>query len=121
MNFFKLYYLAFSAVFFLSCLKEKTNPPDEYYCPNIISYSVDIQPIINTSCVTNQGTVTECHDAWIFNYDNVVNEIESERLQNMVFQLRTMPQIPNDYSIDSLTEDQIDLMKCWIQQGYPEN
>ena len=64
---------------------------------------------------------TGCHDAWIFSYDNVVVEIEAERWQNTVFTLMTMPKIPNDFSIDSLTTDQIDKMKCWIQQGYPEN
>ena len=104
-----------------SCLKEKTHTPGQYNCPDLISYSVDIQPIINTSCVTNQGPGTGCHDAWIFSYDNVVVEIEAERWQNTVFTLMTMPKIPNDFSIDSLTTDQIDKMKCWIQQGYPEN
>lgn len=121
MKFIKPFIFLNCAVIFLSCLKEKTSPPGQYYCPNVISYSADIQPIINTSCVTNLGPGTGCHDAWIFSYANVVGEIEADRWQNTVFNLHTMPKIPNDFSIDSLEEYQIDLMKCWIQQGYPEN
>lgn len=29
--------------------------------------------------------------------------------------------MPNDFGIDSLTADEIQTMRCWIDQGYPEN
>lgn len=29
--------------------------------------------------------------------------------------------MPNDWGIDSLTAEEIKIMKCWIDQGYPEN
>lgn len=104
-----------------SCLKDKTMPVIPSDCPTIISYSLDIVPIINTSCVTNQGPGTGCHDAWIFDYNNIVGQMEANKWQNTVINLRTMPQIPNVFGIDSLTADEYQLMKCWINQGYPDN
>jgi hypothetical protein len=29
--------------------------------------------------------------------------------------------MPNDFGVDSLTNDEIIMLKCWIDQGFPEN
>jgi len=108
-----------SCLFFASCLKEKTKFPDG--CDIIVSYSLDIQPIINTSCVTNLGPGTGCHDSWIFEYTNVKTYLDLGVWQNEVLIEKSMPEIPNYFSIDSLTSDQIQVMRCWINQGYPKN
>jgi hypothetical protein len=115
-----LAYSAF-AVVMTSCLKDKTTPVDPTACGTIVSYSADIQPIINNSCVTNQGPGTGCHDAWIFEYDNVKNYLDLGLWQTEVLIDRTMPEIPNAFGIDSLTPDEYTTMKCWIDQGYAEN
>ena len=104
-----------------SCLKDKTLSPDPGACGTVISYSTEIVPIINTSCVTNQGPGTGCHDAWIFEYDNITSYIDLGIWQNEVLIELTMPEIPNIFGIDSLTPDQRHTMQCWIEQGYPEN
>lgn len=104
-----------------SCLKDKTTPIDPAACTTIVSYSLDIVPIINTSCVTNQGPGTGCHDAWIFEYAAVETYLDLNIWQNEVLVEKTMPEIPNIFGIDSLTNEQLQLMECWINQGYPEN
>lgn len=103
----------------LSCSKDKASPVIPGDCGTYISYNDDIKPIINTSCVTNAGV--GCHDAWIFEYDKLIGPIEDGRFNTEVFELKTMPLIPNDFGIDSLTDDEIKTFKCWIEQGYPEN
>lgn len=115
----KKYFYLLLFILATSCYKDKTKPPGD--CDVIVSYSVDIKPIINTSCVTNQGPGTGCHDAWIFNYDNILGFLGSGIWKNEVIDLKTMPQIPNDFGIDSLTNDELKTMRCWIEQGYPEN
>lgn len=105
-----------------SCLKDKTAPQDSALCgTTIVSYSQDIVPIINSSCATHQGPGTGCHDAWIFEYDNIVPYIENDAFYNHVFVDKSMPQIPNNFGIDSLTADEYKALKCWLNQGYPEN
>lgn len=104
-----------------SCLKDKTSPINPVECSTIVSYSTDIVPIINSSCVNGQGAGTGCHDDWIFDYSNIVLYMQAGSWQNAVINTRAMPKIPNDFGIDSLTNDEYQIMKCWIDQGYPEN
>ncbi len=106
-------------VFTTSCLKEKTIPLGD--CDSIISYSGEIRPIIESSCKTGLGGGTGCHDAWIDEYDNIVNYMTAGSWQNEVLTTKRMPLVPNDFGIDSLTADEIKTMQCWVDQGYPEN
>jgi len=86
-----------------------------------ISYLVSIRPIIETSCKTQQGAGTGCHDAWIDNYQDVRNYLNSGVWQSVVLDTKRMPIIPNSFDIDSLDADEIKVMTEWIEQGYPEN
>ena len=104
---------------FTSCLKDKTSPIGD--CLTEVSYSSDIRPIIESSCKTGLGGGTGCHDAWIDNYDPIKSYLDANTWQNEVLVEKTMPLIPNDFGIDSLSNDEIQTMKCWIDQGYPEN
>lgn len=116
-----LYTLLSGFVTLTSCEKDKTQPVDAIECNTVISYSMDIQPIIQSSCMTGQGAGTGCHDAWITDYSQVKSSLDGGGWQAVVLEDRTMPKIPNDFSIDSLTADEFATMYCWIEQGYPEN
>ena len=102
-----------------SCLKDKTEPLGP--CTTIISYTNDIRPIIESSCKTQTGPGTGCHDQWIDNFSGIKGYIDAEIWQNEIFNDKTMPVMPNTWGIDSLTSDEIQTMQCWIDQGYPEN
>jgi hypothetical protein len=107
------------ALVFMSCHKDKTLLLES--CSAKISYSTDIIPIIQNSCMTNLGPGTGCHDAWITEHSNIVNYINNDSWQNAVWGSYTMPKIPNNFSIDSLTSGEVQIMKCWVEQGFPEN
>jgi hypothetical protein len=104
-----------------SCLKAKTVSANASDCPNIISYSLDIKPIIHSSCMTNLGPGTGCHDAWITSFSGIKGYLDAGIWQSEVLIKRTMPQMPNEFGIDSLSAEEYQTMKCWIDQGYPEN
>lgn len=106
-----------------SCTKDKTVPYNvsSGECPDIISYSGDIRPIIEASCKTGLGPGTGCHDAWIDNYDPIKTYIVNGKWQTAVLIDKTMPKIPNSFEIDSLSAADLKTMKCWIDQGYPKN
>lgn len=101
-----------------SCLKEKTEPAE---CFEEVSYEFEIRPIIESSCKTQAGAGTGCHDAWIDNYSQIESLCQSGSWQNRVLVVKDMPVMPNSWGIDSLTSQEIQKMKCWIDQGYPEN
>ncbi len=102
----------FIVLTFVSCHKGKTLAPGS--CVTTISYTTDIIPIIQSSCM-------ECHDTWITEHNNIVNYINNESWQNAIWGSYTMPKMPNNFGIDSLTSDEIQIMKCWVEQGFPEN
>jgi len=104
----------------LSCLKEKAAPID-LECNTIdINYILDIKPLIKKSCATNQGPGTGCHDAWIFDYSNIVPKIEDGSWENRVLDMKNMPTPNNQFDILPLTEQELKTFKCWIKSGYPE-
>lgn len=114
-----LFYAFFILFALSSCLKDKTVPLGE--CSETVSYAADIRPIIEATCKTGLGPGTGCHDAWIDNYDPIKSYIISNTWQNVVLTEKTMPKFPNSFGIDSLTEENLKAMKCWIEQGYPQN
>lgn len=101
------------------CYKEKTTPPGD--CNIVVSYSLDIQPIINSSCITNLGPGTGCHDSWILTYSSLAGKMADGTVELECLIERTMPVIPNNFGIDSLTADERKSIRCWLEQGYPEN
>jgi len=106
----------------LSCNKDKTLSECnlEYCTPGAVSYENDIRPLIQQSCATNQGPGTGCHDAWIFNYDNVKSKIEQGTF-GAVISDGSMPKIPNNFGIAPLTQAEIEMFECWICDGALEN
>ncbi len=102
-----------------SCLKDKANMPTD--CAYTVSYSENIVPIINSSCITGLGPGTGCHDAWILQYKYIPKYINNGSWANVCFDLRSMPIMPNAFGIDSLMDSEIYDMRCWIEQGFPEN
>lgn len=127
MNKVLAYFIVFSLIplsaLLTDCTKDKallTNPNAN--CDTVpVSYSADIVPIIQTSCATNQGPGTGCHDAWIFEYSNLKSRIDNGTIEYRVFQTRDMPVIPNSFGIDSLTAEEYLKLQCWIAAGAPEN
>ncbi|MFT6747776.1 MAG: hypothetical protein ACJAZ2_002133 [Glaciecola sp.] len=89
--------------------------------PVEISYLVDIRPIIETSCKTQLGPGSGCHDSWIDDYQAIKNSLNSGSWQTVVLDTRRMPISPNDFGIDSLSEAEIKIMTAWIEEGYNEN
>lgn len=95
----------------------------DYSCSTIgeVSYSNDIAPLISNSCATNQGPGTGCHDAWIFEYANVKNIVVNGKFQAVCIDSKKMPIIPNNFGIAPLTEEEIQLISCWIYNAAPNN
>ena len=100
------------------CYKEKAAASD---CEIItVSYSEDIVPIIKSSCKTPNGEFG-CHEDWIDNYSQIKPKIKNGVWQQRVFDLKDMPDVPNNFGIDSLNADEFFVKKCWVEQGFRNN
>lgn len=93
------------------------------------TYEGDIKPIIDASCA-----YSGCHsgsDAGMFvpnssrdytNYEGLIQTLESGAFASEVIDSLSMPpfyaQPPNPLE---LTQAELDLITCWIDEGYPKN
>ncbi|MFK8010382.1 MAG: hypothetical protein AB8H03_28770 [Saprospiraceae bacterium] len=92
------------------------------------TYETDIKPIIEASC-----SYSGCHSGadagmWVSasskdytNYEGLIANLESGSFAERVLDSMDMPSpyAPMGYPTD-LTQAELDLIDCWISDGYPE-
>ena len=114
----------------LRCTSDKLSPVDqEAECASIeATYDLNIQPIINNSCALGG-----CHvnggdgpgDYMV--YQNMIPYFEDGSFERTVIEQKDDPILgmPPDWSNNGapldLTEAELELVKCWVSAGYPEN
>lgn len=81
------------------------------------SYKKDIQPIINTKCA-----VPNCHNAGatlgdFTIYANLKQRADNGRIRTNVFELKIMPPA----SAVPLTDQEKERLKCWLDNGAPQD
>ena len=103
----------------LSCERDKLPVPSTE-CTDELSYQSDIESIIQTSCA-----YAGCHISGTpgiidySTYNGLLQVIESGAFEERVLIQMNMPPM-NANGPTSLTEDQKNKIRCWLQQGYPE-
>ncbi len=91
-------------------------------CQIQLSYQVDILPIIQETC-----NYAGCHAGAYSDYEGIEPKLQSGKLVDRVFQrmddpaLRMPPSktVYPDVMRENLTQEELDLIQCWINQGYP--
>lgn len=102
-------------ILFSSCTKDKTQPPE---CPTEISFSQDIEPLIQTNC-----SLSGCHASG-FTSPALTSYAEiSAHAENMLSRMQLDPTnsllMPSGGpKLDSLI---ISNFACWIAQGKKNN
>jgi len=95
-----------AGIILIACKKEESNfvPVCDGSSP---TYDADIATIITQNCVG-------CHSQYN-SYSGLSNIISSGAFEREVLIDQTMP------SGSSLSEAQLNQIKCWVDNGYPEN
>ena len=104
---------AIAAFLICACTKDTVAPADP--CDHVMTYDNGIREIVRTTC-----NFSGCHDgsSGVGNY-NTYQGME-RILQNGAFRqevviAKTMPKS------GTLTDEQFEALKCWSENGYPEN
>lgn len=110
-------------IYMVSCSEDDNMMPDpdmdEPECEENITFSSDVELIINTNCA-----YSGCHVAGnglpvYTTYDGVVAQVENGRFENRVLIQQNMPP-SNASGPTELSEEDLFTLECWIEQGYPE-
>lgn len=103
------------------CASDELPKPSLDFCDSLsftmLTYDNEIKPIIDTKC-TNDG----CHGSGSFdgdftNYEGMLLDLENGRINEEVIIDRTMPQVGSA----ELTDEERDMLQCWLGNGYPES
>ena len=104
-------------IFVSLCLQFCGNDLLEPVCDGTATtYDNDISNIINDTCNS-----ASCHGSGASNgewtsYKNLEAVLNNGDFEKFVLTEQTMPK-----GTGSLSQDEIDLIQCWMEQGYPEN
>ncbi|NER13446.1 cytochrome c [Leptobacterium flavescens] len=103
------------SVFLASCenFVENEEEPIDVQCENPVSYTTTIRPLINLNCMpchNGDGTEPGAPDLTTFNAVNNLADLVRE-----VTQSRRMP------LGGSLTDKEINDIRCWVEQGAQNN
>lgn len=93
--------------------------PEESDCEEEVTYNSSISAIFNTSCA-----YAGCHNGAapgdFTTYQGIADYIDGGKLEQRVVIERNMPPSYATIGPTSLTDEELELFKCWIQSGYPE-
>jgi len=105
------------AFLLIGCDRDKL-PEITGECNEVVSYVDQIEPIMNQKC-----SFSGCHDGATapgdmrtYNSAKPYLNAQAGNFEDRVIAKMNMPEAPT-----MLSDDEFELMKCWVINGYPEN
>lgn len=111
-----------------ACTEDMLPEPMDTGCDseNIPSYNAEVIDIIERTCAysgCHLGGAPGVYD----DYQGLLADLESGRFRERTITLRADPAVgmPPDYAPDGrpqdLTEDELGIITCWLEGGFPED
>lgn len=108
----------FATLILVNCSRDKFEEVDTI-CIVDPTYEKDIAPIIAQTCA-----YSGCHDGLketgYASYEDLEPFLAPSLFEAEVIKERTMPPFYADNGPTTLTEEQYNLMACWVEAGYPK-
>lgn len=98
----------------MGCRYDKVVPSSQE-CSGVVHYSSDIRPLILSHCAITGCHVSGFQPGDFTQYQPLKDRADNGRLRLFVLESKVMP--PND----SMTDEQREMIGCWIEQGAPNN
>ena len=113
-----------------SCTRDQLSemPPLEFCDTLQVSYNLQVKDIIDTNCA-----FSGCHVAGsaapgnYSSYSSMSPFLSDREFKKFVIDLRNDPDLgmPPDWETNpgpkNLTEEEFDIISCWVESGYPED
>lgn len=114
-----------AAIFASGCTADALPEPVELPCNGaVFTYEIDIRPIVEQSCA-----YSGCHlggAPGVYNdYQGLLPDLESGRFRQRVVQQKDNPTVgmPPNYAPEGrpidLTMEQLQMITCWLDAGFP--
>lgn len=111
----------FSILFLaLACTRVSVDPPTGE-CEGSITYTDNIKEILDKSCAYSGCHIDGTAPGDYSNYAGLEAGIASGELRKRMIEIQNMPpEYAPDDKPKSLTEDEMELINCWVQNEYAE-
>jgi len=109
-----------------SCGKDDEDPepnpePSPTKCETLdVKYSVDIVPIMEATCSIEGCHVADFPAGDYTMYEEIKQRIDGGAFKTRVVDEKNMPP-ENTAGPESLTDDEIEIIECWLADGAPNN
>ena len=103
-----------------ACTRSTVEPPTGD-CVENVTYSDNVKDILDNSCAYSGCHIDNAAPGDYSSYAGLQSSIDNGLLQKRMVELQDMPPIyaPDDKP-KSLTEDEIEIISCWVQNEYAE-
>lgn len=108
-------YIILSTAVLISCVKDKV-PTEFAACSDPVSFSQDIQPLVEANCLGCHNEVVAANDVILTNHMRISNEAN-----RMVNSMRASGMDLMPFGGPPLNDSLIQLFQCWILQGKLDN
>ncbi len=117
----KSFIFLFPLVCFLvsSCNRDRLDPPED--CETEVTYTADVKSIIDNSCAYAGCHINGAAPGDFSSYEGLEVFKEGDEFRRRTLEIMNMP--PNYAPADrpkSLTEEELELINCWVQNDYKE-
>ena len=121
-NFFKFLIVFFSFGLVVSCSDDDDNNEETTCDQYTATYDGDVKEIINNSCAYSGCHVANFPNGNFENFDSLKTYLDDGKFEDRVLVLKNMPpQYAPDDKPKELTDEQLEILTCWKDAGYPEN
>ncbi|MEM1216417.1 MAG: hypothetical protein AAGJ82_12070 [Bacteroidota bacterium] len=113
-------------LFAASCTNDQLPEPMLADCgEGVPTYEVEVRPIIEATCAysgCHLGSAPGIYDS----YEGLLPSLEDNSFRERVISQRANPTVgmPPNYApegrAEDLTEEELNIIECWLEAGYPE-
>lgn len=110
--------LILGSIFYLSSCKSKKVTTSSTKCASSPTYTADIKPIFDASCMPCHSAEKRKHNIDVSSYASSKEAAKSKSLLGSIKHEVGYDAMPLKH--DKLSDVQIEKVACWIQNGMPE-
>jgi len=121
----KICLLAFLSFLIIQACSTDVLPPStipDFCGSEAKSFELDVKPIILNSCAYSGCHVQGSDSGDFTSYNGILSSLENGKINSRALEIRDMPaSYAPAGKPTSLTEEEIEILSCWIAQGFPDN
>lgn len=113
-------FIFFIIIGLLSCNYDSITPSTQVTCSTKVTYEANVKPILSKSCAYIGCHLPRFSNGDYTNFAAIQNHLQNGKFERWVIKDRSMPPSYATEGPTNLTEEEINIIKCWKENNYVE-